>query len=70
MKKELNMMLVIVVCAIIGLVCAVLVYTMYTNGIIIDELVTESSTISINDLTFIVFFGWTFIGIVIGVLKS
>lgn len=70
MRKELNMMLIIVVCAIIGLVCAIITYQLYTNGILVDEIVTESSTISIDDLTFIIFFGWTFVGIVIGVLKS
>lgn len=70
MKREMFMMLIIFTCAIIGIVCAVLTYQLYTNGILIDEIIEESSTISINDLCFIIFFAWTFVGIVIGVLKN
>jgi hypothetical protein len=70
MRKEFNMMLIVVVCAILGIVCAVIVYQLYTNGILIDEIIEESSTISIDDLMFIVFFAWLFVGIVIGVFKS
>lgn len=70
MKKQFSMMIIIITFAILGLVAAVVVYNLYTNGIVIDELVDQSETISITDLTFLICLVWTFMGVVIGVLKS
>ena len=67
MKREFQMMLIVVVCAIMGVVSAMIVNTMYTRGQIIDELLAET-TITISDLMFVVFFMWVLMGIIIGVL--
>ena len=61
-------MLVMVVSAIMGVISAMIVNTMYVRGQIIDELIT--GTITISDLMFVVFFAWLLMGIIIGVLKS
>jgi len=63
------MMLIVVVCAIMGVVSAMIVNTMYVRGQVIDELIAET-TITIGDLQFIVFFMWLLTGIIIGVLKT
>jgi len=68
MKKEFNMMLIVVVCAMLGIISAVIVNLLYTNGIIIDELITN--TISINDVMFSIFFAWIVMGIIIGVFRN
>lgn len=68
MRKEVDMMLIIVVCAILGVVTAVIVNLLYTNGIIFDELITDS--ITIDDAMFIVFLIWVIVGIIIGVFKD
>jgi hypothetical protein len=68
MKKEFNLMMIIIVCAIMGLTTAVIVYTLYTNGTIIDEMITSSVTI--DDLMFIIFFAWLIIGVIVGAFKS
>lgn len=69
MKREFQMMLIVVVCAIMGVVSAMIVNTMYVRGQVIDELIAET-TITIGDLQFIVFFMWLLTGIIIGVLKT
>lgn len=68
MRKEFNMMLTVVVCAILGIICVALVNVLYTQGIIIDEMI--GGTLSIADLGFIIFFLWLLIGIIIGVMKD
>lgn len=70
MKRTFNMALIIVVCALLGVVTDMIINQLYTNGIFIDEIITASETITINDLLFIVFFAWLFTGIVIGILRS
>jgi len=67
LKREFQAMLIVIVCAILGIVSAMIINTMYVRGQIIDELIT--GTITIGDLQFIVFFAWLLIGIIIGVLK-
>jgi len=68
MKKEVNVLLIIVVCAILGIITAVVVNLLYTNGVVIDELI--ANTISIDDVMFVVFLLWIVVGIVIGVFKN
>ena len=67
MRKEFQTMLIVIVCAILGVVSAMIVNTMYVRGQIIDEFIT--GTITIDDLMFVVFFAWLVVGIIIGVLK-
>jgi len=67
-RKEFEMMLVILVCAILGVITAMIANLLYTNGIIIDELI--SGTITISDFMFIIFFIWIIVGIIIGVFKD
>lgn len=68
MRKEFELMLIIVICAILGIVTAIVVNLLYTNGIVIDELIVN--TISIEDVMFLVFFAWIVVGIIIGVFKD
>lgn len=68
MRKQFELMLIILVCGILGVITSVIANQLYTQGIIIDELI--SGTITINDLTFIIFFAWIVIGIIIGVFKD
>lgn len=68
MRKEFDMMLIVVVCAVLGVICAVIVNTLYTQGILIDAMI--GSSISITDLQFLVFFLWLVAGIIVGVMKN
>lgn len=67
MRKEFDMMLIVVVCAILGVICAVIVDLLYTQGVITD---TMLSGVTIENLSFIIFFFWMVTGIVIGVFKD
>lgn len=68
MRKEFNMMLVIVVCAILGIVTAAAVNLLYTQGIMIDSIL--GGTITISDFEFVIVLVWIITGIIIGVLKN
>lgn len=68
MRKEFITMLIIIVCAILGVISAIMVKTLYTNGVILDELIIN--TISIEDVQFFVFFAWLIVGIIAGVLRK
>ena len=68
MRKEFNMMLIVVVCAILGIVCAAILNILYTQGILADFLANTS--ITIIDLEFLIFFFWLIGGIVLGVMKN
>jgi hypothetical protein len=69
MRKEFNMMLIVVVCSILGIVFAAGLNLLYTQGIVLDQIVANSG-IGINEITFFVFLAWMIAGIVIGVLKN
>lgn len=68
MKKSFNMMLIIIVCAIIGVALAQIISLMYSDGILIDEILSNS-TISLSDLQFIVVLLWLMIGIILGATR-
>jgi hypothetical protein len=68
MRKEFNMMLIVVVCAILGIVCAGLINTLYEQGIITTAMIGE--TFTMQQFQFLIFFAWLVIGIVIGVMKD
>lgn len=68
MRKELQILLIIVTCAVLGLITANIIYILYTQNIVVNELLTGS--ITINSLMFLVFFVWLIVGIVIGVMKD
>ena len=67
MRKEFDMMLIVVVSAILGVVCAAIVNVLYTQSVITD---TMLSGITIGNLGFIIFFLWLMVGIIMGVLKD
>ena len=67
MRKEFNMMLIVVVCAILGVICAAIINQLYIQGIISPAVL---GTLSINGLEFMVFFVWLIVGIIAGVLKD
>ena len=61
------MLLIILTCAIIGIVMAMITQTMYNEGILVDKLIT--STITITDLMFAIVFLWIIVGILLGVSR-
>ncbi len=67
MRKEYNMMVTIVVCGIMGLISAVIVTQLYTNGYITSLLMNG---MTIGDLQFLVFFIWIIFGLVAGVMRN
>ena len=68
MRKEFNMMLIVIVCAILGIITAGIINTLYIQGIITTAII--SSTFTMQQLQFIIFFAWLITGIVIGVMKD
>lgn len=68
MKKEFSMMLIIVVCAVLGIICAAIANILYEQGVIINSLINSSITIA--DFQFAIFFVWLIVGIIIGVMKN
>ena len=67
MRREFTITLTVLVCAILGIVNAMIIKQLYMRGIIIDEMIT--GTITISDLMFFVFFIWVLIGILLGALR-
>lgn len=65
-EKEINMIGVILVCSVIGIVFAMIIQRLNTDGILIPMLLV-GSTITIGQLMFIVFFIWLIIGVMLGV---
>ena len=54
-------------CFVISIGMSMLLRTLYDQGIVIDEMVT--GTITITDLQFIIILAWTVLGILLGVTK-
>ena len=69
MKKEFNMLIIIMVCAVLGIVSAGLIGVMYTQGPLVAFLANTPS-VTLADLQFMVFFVWLIIGIIAGSLKQ
>lgn len=69
MRKEFEMMLIILVCAALGLITANIINLLYTQGIIFDRIVANTG-VKIEDLMFFVFFAWVVAGIIIGVFRK
>ena len=66
MRREINTVGVILVCAVIGIVFAMIVQNLNTQGILIPMLL-DSINLTIGHLMFLVFFIWLIIGIMLGV---
>lgn len=67
MRKEFEMMLIVVTCSIVGFVLAMIIKTMYDNGVIFDELI--SGGITVTDVMLVVTMLWMLIGVIISVLR-
>jgi len=66
MRREINTVGVILVCAAMGIVFAMIVQNLNTQGILIPMLL-DSVNLTIGHLMFLVFFIWLIIGIMLGV---
>jgi len=66
MRREINTVGVILVCAVMGIVFAMIVQNLNTQGILIPMLL-DSVNLTIGHLMFLVFFIWLIIGIMLGV---
>lgn len=62
------MMLIIVVCAVLGVVCAALLGVFYEQGVIVDSLLSDSITLA--DFQLVIFFVWLLFGAIMGVMKN
>ena len=69
MKKEFNMLIIIMVCAVLGIVSSGLIGVMYTQGPLAAFLANTPS-VTLADLQFMVFFVWLIMGIIAGSLKQ
>lgn len=67
MKKEVNAMLMMVACAIIGVIFAAIVGLLYTEGYI-SAMFDTSFTIA--NMQFLVFIAWLIVGAVLGALRD
>ena len=68
MKREFNAMLIMVVCAMVGVVLTAIVTTLYTQGYISTMILSSGMTLS--QIQFLTFGACLFIGVVMGALKS
>jgi H+/Cl- antiporter ClcA len=68
MRKEYEMMSIIIVCAILGVIMAGITNILYTNGTFIDEVITN--TVTIEDIMFLEIFLFILVGVIIGVMKK
>jgi ABC-type thiamin/hydroxymethylpyrimidine transport system permease subunit len=67
MRKEFNTMLIMVVSAILGVVCAIILGQLNTQGYVSGLLI---GGITIDQLQFLVFFIWLIGGMAAGILKN
>jgi len=67
MRKEFNMMLIMVVSAVIGIVCAIILGQLNTQGYISGLLI---GGMTIANLQFLIFFIWLISGMAAGILKN
>lgn len=67
MKKEFNMMLIMLVSTLIGIIFAIIMGQLYTEGYISSLLVNG---MTISDLQFLIFFVWLIGGMIAGVMKN
>ena len=67
MKKEFNMMLIMIVSAILGVVSAAILGQLNTQGYISGLLI---GGMTITNLQFLVFFLWLIGGMAAGILKN
>ena len=67
MRREINTVGVILVCAVMGIVFAMIVQNLNTQGILIPMLL-DSVNLTIGHLMFLTFFIWLIIGVVLGML--
>ena len=68
MRKEFNSMLIMVVCAIIGIILTALATTLYNQGYISTMIISSGMTLS--QMQFLIFGACLFIGVVMGAVKS
>ena len=67
-EREFKILKIVLVCIVIGVIIAMLFSTMNSHGLIIDELIT--GTITITDLMFVTVFIFGMVGVMVGVLSS
>ena len=67
MKKEFNAILIMIVGAVLGIISAVLIGQLNTDGYISGILI---GGMTIANLQFLVFFVWFIGGLVIGILRN
>jgi hypothetical protein len=66
MRKETNMMFIIVTCAILGIIACGVISILYSNGIFIDELIVN--TVTIDDIMIIIVLSSIITGIILSIL--
>ncbi len=67
-NKEYQMMITIVVCAIMGVICAVIAGQLWTQGPLADYF-SQTTAFTELDLQTLIFFLWLLGGIALGVYK-
>lgn len=68
MQKEFGMMLIVIVCTILGVICAAITNVLFTQGIINNSIIWN--VITISNFEFIIVLAWLVTGIIIGVMKD
>ena len=67
-NKEYQMMITIIVCSIMGVICAVIAGQMWVQGPLSDWF-SQTTLLTLADLQFLIFFVWLLGGIALGVYK-
>ena len=68
MDKDVRTGVTVMFCGFFGIILAAIEHTLYQEGILIDEFITGSVTIT--DLMAITIIGWLIIGIILAVARQ
>lgn len=67
MGKPFDKFAIVFICGMVGVILAFIVYGLYSEGIIVDEYIT--GTISITDVMSFIILAWSIIGVVLAAIK-
>lgn len=67
MKRDYETPFIVVICSVIGIVLSQIIRTLYNAGVVLDEFITDS--ITITDVMLVVVILWFIIGVIISILR-
>lgn len=66
--KDFEALVIVLIFGVLGVICAMIIYELDARGILIDEFITSS--ITVTDLQAFVIIVWLIVGVLVAAIKS